>query len=140
MRKGILTGAAAGVEEVDIQGLGMQERKNLIECLVVGIDNPTIEVRFENLNIDAEAYVGNRGVPAMTNFFSNKVMDVLSAMHNVSSGKRPVSILHDISGVIRPGRMSLLLGRPGSRKTSLLLALAGKLDSNLKVSHLAIIS
>ncbi|PWZ23807.1 ABC transporter G family member 39 [Zea mays] len=75
MRKGILTGAAAGVEEVDIQGLGMQERKNLIERLVrtaeednerfllklrdrmerVGIDNPTIEVRFENLDIDAEA-------------------------------------------------------------------------------------
>lgn len=62
-------------------------------------------MRFENLNIDAEAYVGNRGVPTMTNFFSNKVMDVLSAMHIVSSGKRPVSILHDISGVIRPGRM-----------------------------------
>ncbi|ONM63130.1 Pleiotropic drug resistance ABC transporter family protein [Zea mays] len=126
MRKGILTGAAAGVEEVDIQGLGMQERKNLIERLVrtaeednerfllklrdrmerVGIDNPTIEVRFENLNIDAEAYVGNRGVPTMTNFFSNKVMDVLSAMHIVSSGKRPVSIVHDISGVIRPGSFS----------------------------------
>uniref|UniRef100_A0A804UM54 Pleiotropic ABC efflux transporter N-terminal domain-containing protein n=1 Tax=Zea mays TaxID=4577 RepID=A0A804UM54_MAIZE len=126
MRKGILTGAAAGVEEVDIQGLGMQERKNLIERLVrtaeednerfllklrdrmerVGIDNPTIEVRFENLNIDAEAYVGNRGVPTMTNFFSNKVMDVLSAMHIVSSGKRPVSIVHDISGVIRPGRVT----------------------------------
>uniref|UniRef100_A0A804PDS9 ABC transporter domain-containing protein n=1 Tax=Zea mays TaxID=4577 RepID=A0A804PDS9_MAIZE len=55
-------------------------------------------------------------------------------MHIVSSGKRHVSILHDISGVIRPGRMSLLLEPPGSRKTSLLLALAGKLDSNLKVS------
>jgi hypothetical protein len=35
MRKGILTGAGAGgIEEVDIQGLGMQERKNLIERLV----------------------------------------------------------------------------------------------------------
>ena len=45
----------------------------------VGIDNPTIEVRFENLNIDAEAYVGNRGVPTMTNFFSNKVMVCISS-------------------------------------------------------------
>lgn len=40
----------------------------------VGIDNPTIEVRFEHLNVDAEAYVGNRGVPTFTNFFYNKIM------------------------------------------------------------------
>jgi hypothetical protein len=40
----------------------------------VGIGNPTIEVRFENLNIDAEAYVGNRGIPTFTNFFSNQIM------------------------------------------------------------------
>lgn len=39
----------------------------------VGIDNPTIEVRFENLNIEAEAYVGNRGIPTFTNFFTNKI-------------------------------------------------------------------
>jgi len=38
----------------------------------VGIDNPTIEVRFEHLNIDAEAYVGNRGIPTFINFFVNK--------------------------------------------------------------------
>jgi hypothetical protein len=35
-------------------------------------------VRFEHLNIDAEAYVGNRGVPTMTNFFSNRVMVCIS--------------------------------------------------------------
>lgn len=40
----------------------------------VGIENPTIEVRFQNLNIDAEAYVGNRGIPTFINFFSNKIM------------------------------------------------------------------
>ncbi|KAH7657266.1 Monosaccharide-transporting ATPase protein [Dioscorea alata] len=154
MRRGILAGAVGGAQEIDIEGLGFQERKNLLERLVrtaeednerfllklrnrmerVGIDNPTIEVRFENLKIDAEAYVGNRGLPTFTNFFTNKIMGVLSALHIVPSGKRPISILDDVSGIIRPCRMTLLLGPPGSGKTSLLLALAGKLDSSLKVS------
>ncbi|XP_010925283.1 ABC transporter G family member 39 isoform X2 [Elaeis guineensis] len=155
MRKGILAAAEGGeIQEVDIHELGFQERKNLLERLVrtaeednerfllklrnrmerVGIDNPTIELRFEHLNIDAEAYVGNRGVPTFTNFFYNKIMDVLSYLHIVPTGKKPISILHDISGIIRPCRMTLLLGPPGSGKTTLLLALAGKLDSTLKVS------
>lgn len=154
MRKGIMPGIAGVAEEVDIQDLGIQERKNLLERLVktaeednerfllklrnrmerVGIDNPTIEVRFEHLNIDAEAYVGNRGVPTFTNFFVNKILGVLSLLHIIPSGKRPISILHDISGIIKPCRMTLLLGPPGSGKTTLLLALAGKLDSTLEVT------
>ncbi|CAL9118099.1 unnamed protein product [Musa acuminata var. zebrina] len=155
MRKGMMTtGEAGGREEVDIQDLGIQDRKKLLERLVrtaeednerfllklrnrmerVGIDNPTIEVRFEHLNVDAEAYVGNRGVPTFVNFFYNKIMGVLSYLHILPSGKQPLSILHDISGIIRPCRMTLLLGPPGSGKTTLLLALAGKLDSTLKVS------
>ncbi|KAG0492944.1 hypothetical protein HPP92_006342 [Vanilla planifolia] len=155
MRRGILAGADGGeAREVDVQGLGIRERKNLLEKLVktaeednenfvrklrdrmerVGIDNPTIEVRFDHLNIDAEVYVGNRGVPTFPNFFVNKITEILSALHVVPSGKRPISILSDISGIVRPCRMTLLLGPPGSGKTTLLLALAGKLDSTLKVS------
>ncbi|XP_049934466.1 ABC transporter G family member 31 isoform X2 [Nymphaea colorata] len=45
-----------------------------------------------------------------------------------------LSILQDISGIIRPSRMTLLLGPPGSGKTTLLLALAGRLSSDLKMS------
>jgi hypothetical protein len=61
---------------------GVVKRNSESDCKLtcrVGIDSPTIEVRFENLNIDAEAYVGNRGVPTMTNFFSNKVMVCISS-------------------------------------------------------------
>jgi len=39
----------------------------------VGIDLPTIEVRFEGLNIEAEAHVGNRSLPTFTNFMVNIV-------------------------------------------------------------------
>ncbi|GFZ04195.1 pleiotropic drug resistance 7 [Actinidia rufa] len=41
--------------------------------------------------------------------------------------------LKDASGIIKPSRMTLLLGPPSSGKTTLLLALAGKLDPSLKV-------
>lgn len=47
------------------------------------------------------------------------------------------SILDDVSAIIPPGRMTLLLGPPGAGKSTLLAALAGKLQStNLKVSQL----
>ncbi|KAL8147902.1 hypothetical protein AgCh_005286 [Apium graveolens] len=45
-----------------------------------------------------------------------------------------MKILQDLSGIIRPSRMTLLLGPPGCGKTTLLLALAGKLDKSLKVT------
>jgi ABC-type multidrug transport system ATPase subunit len=52
----------------------------------------------------------------------------------VSLGKtKTLHILKNVSGVVRPSRMTLLLGPPSSGKTTLLLALAGKLDPGLRV-------
>jgi ABC-type glutathione transport system ATPase component len=41
--------------------------------------------------------------------------------------KQPFPVLKDVSGVVKPGRMTLLLGPPGCGKTTLLLALSGRL-------------
>ncbi|KAF0920711.1 hypothetical protein E2562_036412 [Oryza meyeriana var. granulata] len=57
-----------------------------------------------------------------------------NALHISPSRKQPMTVLHDVSGIVKPRRMTLLLGPPGSGKTTLLLALAGKLNNMLKVS------
>lgn len=42
----------------------------------VGLDIPTIEVRFEHLNVEAEAYVGGRALPTIFNFSVN-ILEVI---------------------------------------------------------------
>ncbi|CAN4095697.1 unnamed protein product [Withania somnifera] len=93
LRKGLLFGGQAGANEVDIHDLGNQESKDLIDRLVkvadednekfllklrdridrVGLDFPTIEVRYEHLKIEADAYVGSSALPTFINSMTNVV-------------------------------------------------------------------
>eukprot|EP01018_Ginkgo_biloba_P004085 Gb_15493 [translate_table: standard] len=154
IRKGILDGVAGLHQEVDVANLGIQDRRLLIDKFLkiadedneqfltklrnridkVGVDMPRIEVRFEHLNVDADVYIGSRALPTIPNFAINMIESLLNHLRIFPSRKKPFSILHDVSGIIKPRRMTLLLGPPSSGKTTLLLALAGKLDSELKVS------
>ncbi|KAJ7531928.1 hypothetical protein O6H91_14G065000 [Diphasiastrum complanatum] len=141
-------------EQKDVTKLGFEERQHIVEKILkvtdednerflikfrnridqVGIDLPKIEVRFEHLNVNADIYVGRRALPTLTNFTINILESFLGALHLFPSKKRVLNVLQDISGIIKPSRMTLLLGPPGSGKTTLLLALAGKLDHGLRVS------
>ncbi|ESW34612.1 hypothetical protein PHAVU_001G166300 [Phaseolus vulgaris] len=154
MRKALFTSSEGEVNEIDVHKLGLQERRALLERLIrtaeednekfllklreridrVGIDLPTIEVRFENLNVEAEASVGTRALPTFANFMVNIVEGLLNSLHILQSRKQHIHILRDVSGIIKPGRMTLLLGPPSSGKTTLLLALAARLDPKLKFS------
>lgn len=138
IRKGILHSVAGEHEEVDIAKIGFQDRRLLIDRLLkiadednelfllklrsridkVAIEIPKIEVRYEHLNVDADVYVGSRALPTIPNFTLNMMEAFLSWLRIFPNRKKPLSILHDVSGIIKPCRMTLLLGPPGSGKNN----------------------
>jgi DNA-binding protein Fis len=99
----------------------------------VALDLPTIEVRFENLNVEAKGYLGSRGLPSIFNYFLNmaEVCNIINAvleklehvllrmlminlscvlkgiahfLHILPSQKKEFSVLSDVNGIIKPGR------------------------------------
>ncbi|KAH7352818.1 hypothetical protein KP509_19G065600 [Ceratopteris richardii] len=156
LRKGFLrnldpTGSVIH-EEVDVAKLGYTEKQQLLEKVVqdiekdnerflwklreridnVGIDLPKIEVRYENLAVDADVQVGSRTLPTLVNFMINIAEELVKFI--IPPRRRVLHILKDISGIVRPSRLTLLLGPPSSGKTTFLLALAGKLSDDLRVT------
>ncbi|XP_058182567.1 pleiotropic drug resistance protein 2-like [Rhododendron vialii] len=141
-------------EQVDVAHLGMEDRKMLMESILkvaeddnerflqrlrartdrVGIEIPKIEVRFEHLCVEGDAYVGTRALPTLLNSTLNEIEGFLGLIKLLPSKKKVVKILQDVSGIVKPSRMTLLLGPPGSGKTTLLQALAGKMDKDLRAT------
>ncbi|KAG7946277.1 hypothetical protein I3843_14G031600 [Carya illinoinensis] len=112
-----------GYEEVDVTNLQTQGKKNIIESILkvvedekVGIEIPTIEVRFEHLSIAGDAYVGTRALPILLNSTLNSIEALLGVLKLFPSKKMVVQILQDV------------------RKTTLLQALAGKREKDLRIS------
>ncbi|XP_037467333.1 ABC transporter G family member 41-like [Triticum dicoccoides] len=102
----------------------------------VGVRQPTVEVRWRGVCVDAECQLV-RGKPLPT--LLNSAVSGLSPLTTMlgfkfNRGQERIHILKDVTGILKPSRMTLLLGPPGCGKTTLLLALAGKLNKNLKVS------
>ncbi|XVF07719.1 hypothetical protein REPUB_Repub06bG0163900 [Reevesia pubescens] len=141
-------------DEVDVTKLGMQDKKMLMDSMLkiveednekllrrlrdrtdrVGIEIPKIEVRFEHLEVEGDVYVGSRALPTLLNVTLNTIESILGSVRLAPSKKRKIQILKDVSGIVKPSRMTLLLGPPGAGKTTLLMALAGKLDHDLRSS------
>ncbi|GLU14435.1 hypothetical protein SLE2022_310060 [Rubroshorea leprosula] len=140
-------------KEVDVTKLDVSDRQKFIDQIFkiaeednekflkkfrsridkVGIRLPKVEVRFEHLNIEANCHIGTRALPTLPNAARNIAESVIGMLGISLTKRTKLTILKDASGIIKPSRMTLLLGPPSSGKTTLLLALAGKLDPSLKV-------
>ncbi|XP_031484243.1 pleiotropic drug resistance protein 3-like isoform X2 [Nymphaea colorata] len=143
-----------GKRVVDVTDLGAIERHLFIEKLIkdieednrkllsklrkrldkVGIKLPTVEVRYKNLSVDAKCeVVDGKPLPTLWNATKSIASDLLRV-----AGLKPreanISVIKDVSGIIKPSRLTLLMGPPGCGKTTLLLALAGRLDKSQKLT------
>ncbi|KAI4352600.1 hypothetical protein L6164_006836 [Bauhinia variegata] len=152
--KQLLDNGKLKYKEVDFTKLGMEAKKHILNAILktleqdnenflcrlreridrVGVEVPQIEVRFEHLSVKGDAYTGTRALPTLVNSAMNAIEEILGSIKLLPSKKKVVQILQDVSGIIKPSRMTLLLGPPGSGKTTLLKALAGKMDKDLRVS------
>ncbi|XP_020097477.1 ABC transporter G family member 31 [Ananas comosus] len=139
--------------EVDVAALSSEDRTALVDRLLsdtgdagqffsrirrrfdaVNLEFPKIEVRFQDLKVGAYVHVGSRALPTIPNFICNMTEAFLRYLRIFPGRRIKLPILDNISGIIQPSRLTLLLGPPSSGKTTLLLALAGRLSSGLQMS------
>ncbi|XP_010533198.1 PREDICTED: ABC transporter G family member 32 [Tarenaya hassleriana] len=154
VRRGIFRDLIGESKEVEIGDLEASQKRLLLDRLVNSVDHdpeqffarvrkrfdavdlkfPKIEVRFQNLRVESFVHVGSRALPTIPNFIFNMTEALLRKLRLLRGKRSKLTILDNVSGIVRPSRLTLLLGPPSSGKTTLLLALAGRLGSNLETS------
>ncbi|KAJ8576859.1 hypothetical protein ON010_g2349 [Phytophthora cinnamomi] len=87
---------------------------------------PQVEVRFESVSITADIVVKNESevkteLPTLPNELATRLRSLGAKKHVVKK-----HILKGVSGVLKQGTVTLLLGQPGSGKSSLLKVLSGR--------------
>ncbi|VVA97859.1 unnamed protein product [Arabis nemorensis] len=113
---------------VDVTKLGVDDRQKFIDSIFkvteednekflkklrkridrVGIKLPTVEVRFENLTIEANCHIGKRALPTLPNVALNIAEKSLGLLGFNSTKTTKLTILRDASGIIKPSRSTII--------------------------------
>ncbi|RZB55003.1 Pleiotropic drug resistance protein 3 isoform G [Glycine soja] len=115
---------------VDVRKLGAQERHTFIEKLIkhiendnlrllqkfrkridkVGINLPTVELRYQNLSVEAECkIVQGKPIPTLWNTLKEWIFDT-TKLSVLKSQNSKISIIKNDNGIIKPGRYEGILG------------------------------
>ena len=81
-------------------------------------ESPTVEIRFEDLTVTAMKLPAESGVSTVGGF--------VTSFFKPTPKKVACKLLNGISGVLKPGRMTLVLGPPGAGKSTFMKTLANK--------------
>ncbi|POM78106.1 Hypothetical protein PHPALM_4408, partial [Phytophthora palmivora] len=95
---------------------------------------PQMEVRFKDVSISVDIVVKDTDdikteLPTLTNAITTKYHEIRSTKNVVKQ-----QILKNVSGVFKPGTMTLMLGQPGSGKSSLMKLLSGRFPKGKNIS------
>ena len=95
---------------------------------------PQMEVRFKDVSITADIMVKDETnitveLPTLINVIKTGVRELRSSKHVVKK-----EILKNISGVFKPGTITLVLGQPGSGKSSLMKLISGRFPDGKNIT------
>ncbi|CAK4239035.1 unnamed protein product, partial [Aphanomyces euteiches] len=94
---------------------------------------PQVEIRFKDLAIAADVVVATKDdaneLPTLVNTVTKGIMGLAKTKRVYHK-----DILHPVSGVLKPATMTLLLGQPGSGKSSFMKMLAGRFHEEKNIT------
>ncbi|OWZ08177.1 ABC transporter, partial [Phytophthora megakarya] len=95
---------------------------------------PQMEVRFKDVSISADIVVKDESdvkteLPTLLNVLKSSYREIRSSKHVVKK-----QVLRNINGVFKPGTITLVLGQPGSGKSSLMKLLSGRFPAQKNVT------
>ncbi|KDO30310.1 hypothetical protein SPRG_19849 [Saprolegnia parasitica CBS 223.65] len=104
----------------------------------MGKSMPQLEIRFQDLAISADVAVATKDgheLPTLFNHAKKSVMGLFSSKRVIRK-----DVLHPMSGVFKPSTTTLLLGQPGSGKSSLMKILSGRFPMHKNITLSAYMS
>ncbi|TDH71988.1 hypothetical protein CCR75_009450 [Bremia lactucae] len=114
--------------------LAMHEHVSFRMERALGRALPQMEVRFKDISISADITVKDEDdikveLPTLPNVIMKGIRGLGAKKHTVKK-----QILKNVSGIFKPGTITLVLGQPGSGKSSLMKLLSGRFPTQENVT------